>query len=214
MGVDSILALMTVVILLGGILSGIFTATEASVVAVVYSFLLGFFVYKELRLRDLPRIIVQTASITGVVVLCIATASSFGWILAAEQIPSAIAESILTITDDPVFILLLINLILLLFGTFLDVSPILIIVVPILFPIAMQLGVDPLHFGIMTIVNMAIGQCTPPVGIALFVSMGISKAPLGQILGTYSVFLFSMVVLLLLVTFLPGLVMFLPEWLS
>ena len=209
--VDSLLALNTMVIIMGGILGGIFTPTEASVIAAIYSFIVGFFVYRELTWKDIPRIIIQTGVTTGVVVLCIAAASSFGWILAAEEIPGAIARAIFSLTENRFLVLLLMNALMLVMGTFLDITPIIIILVPILYPIAHQLGVSPIHFGIMTIVNMAIGQCTPPVGISLFVATGISKATLGEILPSYCRFLFSMVAVLLLITAFPQLITFLPQ---
>ncbi len=209
--VDAILALMTMVIIMGGILSGIFTATEASVVAAVYSFIVGKFVYGELQWTDIPRLLVKTGITTGVVVLCIATASSFGWILAAEQIPSKIAQFVFSLSENRLVILFLMNGLMLFMGTFLDVSPIIIILVPILFPIASQFGVTPIHFGVMTIVNMAIGQCTPPVGISLFVATGIAKASLGEILGAYSKYILTMIVVLATITVFPQIITFLPE---
>lgn len=208
---DSILALMTMVIIIGGILSGVFTATEASVVAAIYSFLVGRFVYGELKWADIPGILVKTGITTGVVVLCIATASSFGWILAAEQIPGKIAQAVFALSDNRLVILFMMNALMLFMGTFLDISPIIIILVPILFPIATQLGVTPIHFGIMTIVNMAIGQCTPPVGISLFVATGIAKARLGDIMGAYSKYLFTMMLVLVLITIFPRIITFLPQ---
>lgn len=208
---DSILAIMTMVIIIGGIMGGIFTPTEASVIATAYAFIIGFFVYKQLKLRDLPGIMLHTAVTTGVVVLCIAAASSFGWILAAERIPAMIAEFIFSLSTNKFVILTLINLLMLFMGTFLDVTPIIIIVIPIVFPIIMKLGVSPIHFGLMTIVNMAIGQCTPPVGISLFVSTGISKASLGEIMGAYSKYLLAMIAVLFLITFIPGLVTLIPS---
>jgi len=208
---DSILALMTMVIIMGGILSGVFTATEASVVAAFYSFIVGRFIYGELKWRDIPAILVKTGITTGVVVLCISTASSFGWILAAEQIPDKIARAVFALSDNRLVILFLMNALMLFMGTFLDVSPIIIILVPILFPIARQLGVTPIHFGVMTIVNMAIGQCTPPVGISLFVATGIAKARLGEILGAYSKYLITMIFVLALITIFPQIITFLPH---
>jgi C4-dicarboxylate transporter DctM subunit len=199
------------IIIMGGILGGIFTPTEASVIAAIYSFIVGFFVYKELTWQNIPEIIIRTGITTGVVVLCIAAASSFGWILAAEEIPGAIAKAIFSLTENRFLVLLLMNGLMLVMGTFLDITPIIIILVPILYPIAHQLGVSPIHFGIMTIVNMAIGQCTPPVGISLFVATGISKATLGEILPSYCRFLFSMVAVLLLITAFPQLITFLPQ---
>ncbi|MDR7866905.1 MAG: TRAP transporter large permease [Sporomusaceae bacterium] len=208
---DSILAIMTAVIILGGILSGVFTATEASVVAAVYAFIVGFFIYKELKLCDLPRIIAQTGVTTGVVVLCVATASAFGWILAAERIPALLAEFVFSISTNPFVVLLLVNALMLFMGMILDVAPIIIILIPIVFPIIMKLGIDPIHFGVMTIVNMAIGQCTPPVGVALFVATGISKISLGSMLNTYYRFIGAMILVLVLITLVPDLITFIPR---
>lgn len=208
---DSILAIMTAVIILGGILTGVFTATEASVVAAVYAFIVGFFIYKELNLSDIPHILAQTACTTGVVILCVATASAFGWILAAERIPAMLADIVFSISSNPVVVLLLVNLLMLFMGMILDVAPIIIILVPIVYPIIMKLGIDPIHFGVMTIVNMAIGQCTPPVGVALFVATGISKVPLGEILGTYYKFIGSMILVLILITVFPDLITYIPR---
>lgn len=208
---DSILAIMTMVIIMGGILSGVFTATEASVVAALYSFLVGFFIYKEITRKDIIPILVQTGITTGMVILCVATASSFGWILGAERIPGKLAQVIFSLSENRYIILTLMNLLLLFMGTFLDIAPIIIIVVPIIYPIAMKLGMTPIHFGIMTIVNMAIGQCTPPVGISLFVATSISKAPLGEILGDYLKYLLAMIIVLFLITFVPELITFIPK---
>lgn len=208
---DSILAIMTAVIILGGILSGVFTATEASVVAAIYAFIVGFFIYKELKLADLPRIIAQSGVTTGVVVLCVATASAFGWILAAERIPAMLAEFVFSISTNPFVVLLLVNALMLFMGMILDVAPIIIILIPIVFPIIMKLGIDPIHFGVMTIVNMAIGQCTPPVGIALFVATGISKISLGQMLNTYYRFISAMIFVLIVITLIPELITFIPK---
>jgi C4-dicarboxylate transporter DctM subunit len=208
---DSILAIMTALIILGGILSGIFTATEASVVAAIYAFIIGYFVYKEIKLSDVPRIMAHTAVTTGVVVMCVATASAFGWILAAERIPAMLAELVFSISTNPFTVLLLVNALMFFMGMILDVAPIIIILIPIIYPIVMKLGIDPIHFGVMTIVNMAIGQCTPPVGVALFVATGISKIPLGQMLGTYYRFIGSMLLVLLLIVAIPELITFIPR---
>lgn len=208
---DSILALMTMVIIMGGIMGGVFTPAEASIVAAIYSFIVGFFIYRELKFKDIPRIMVQTAVTTGVVVLCITTASSFGWILAAESIPLKIANAVLTLSSNKFVVLSLINILLLFMGTFLDPAPIIIILVPIILPIAMKLGISPIHFGVMTIVNMAIGQCTPPVGVSLFVATGISKASLGEIIGTFSKYILTMIIVLFIIAFIPATVTFIPE---
>lgn len=200
---DSILAILTVVIIVGGIVGGMFTATEASVVAAFYSFIVGFFIYKELKVKDLPAIFVKSAVTTGVVVFTVAAASGFGWILTAENIPAEIAAFVISLSDSKWVIMLLLNGLFLVMGTFLDPSAIIIILVPIVWPIVMQIGVDPIHFGVAMIVNMAIGQCTPPVGIALFVASGISGITLNDVLSCYWKYLAAMVFVLLLVIFVP-----------
>jgi len=200
---DSILAILTVVIIVGGIVGGIFTATEASVVAAFYSFIVGFFIYKELKFKDMPAIFVKSAVTTGVVVFTVAAASGFGWILTAENIPAAIAAFVISLSDSKWIIMLLLNALFLVMGTFLDPSAIIIILVPIVWPIVMQIGVEPIHFGVAMIVNMAIGQCTPPVGIALFVASGISGISLNDVLKCYWKYLAAMVFVLLLVIFVP-----------
>lgn len=207
---DSFLALFTVVIIVGGITFGIFTATEASVIAAVYAFIVGFFVYKELRFKELPKVLVRSALTTGVVVLTIAAASSFGWVLAAEQIPSQIANFLVSLTDSKWVLLILINLLFLVLGTFLDPSAIIIIVVPIIWPVVQALGVHPIHFGVMAIVNMAVGQCTPPVGVALFVATGISGARLSDMLSTYVRYIGAMIIVVILTTFIPAISLWIP----
>jgi C4-dicarboxylate transporter DctM subunit len=208
---DSFLALFTVVIIVGGISGGIFTATEASVIAALYAFIVGFFIYKELKFKDLPRVLVKSALTTGVVVLTIAAAASFGWVLAAEQIPTQIANFLVSLTDSKWLLLILINMLFLVLGTFLDPSAIIIIVVPIIWPVVQALGVHPIHFGVMAIVNMAIGQCTPPVGVALFVASGISGAKLSDMMGTYMRYIGAMVLVLILVTFIPAISLWIPS---
>jgi len=208
---DSFFALFTVVIIVGGITGGIFTATEASVIAALYAFIVGFFVYKELKPRDLPRVLVKASLTTGVVVLTIAAAASFGWVLAAEQIPTQIANFLVALTGNKWLLLLLINVLFIVLGTFLDPSAIIIIVVPIIWPVVQALGVNPIHFGVMAIVNMAIGQCTPPVGVALFVATGISGAKLSDMLATYVRYIGSLILVLLLVTFVPAISMWIPS---
>ncbi len=206
---DSILAIITVVIIVGGIVGGIFTATEASVVAAVYAFLVGFFAYRELKLKDLPAIFVKSALTTGIVIFTVATASGFGWILTAENIPGMIAEFVINLSDQKWVIIIALNALFLIMGTFLDPSAIIIIVVPIVWPIILKLGIEPIHFGICMIVNMAIGQCTPPVGIALFVASGISGISLNDVLGCYWKYLLAMLTVLLLVILFP----FFSTWL-
>lgn len=208
---DAFWALLTIVIILGGIMSGIFTATESAAIASIYTLIVGLFIYRELTIKRVLQILVESALTTGVVVLCIATASAFGWILSAENIPTMIAKAIVGISNSKIVIMLLINLVFLVLGMIMDIAPIILVVVPIMYPIATSLGISPVHFGIMTVVNMAIGQCTPPVGVALYVAMGISKAKIAQIFKTYSAYLLAMIAVLLLVTFVPFLSEFIPS---
>lgn len=204
-------ALLTIVIILGGIMSGFFTATEAAAIASVYTLFVGLFIYKELNIKRVAEIMYESAITTGVVVLCIATASAFGWILSAEDVPTAIANGIVSLSSNKIVIMLLINAVFLCLGMIMDIAPIILVVVPIMYPIAMSLGLSPVHFGIMAVVNMAIGQCTPPVGVALYVAMGISKEKIANIYKTYYAYLAAMIMVLLLVTFVPALSEFLPS---
>ena len=212
---DSILAIMTVVIIVGGIVGGIFTATEASVVAAVYSFIVGFFIYRELSFKDLPNIFVKSAITTGVVVFTVAAASGFGWILTAENIPAEIASFVIGLSDSKWVIMLLLN------GLFLGDGELSLIPRRSLLSwsrssglSSMKLGIEPIHFGVAMIVNMAIGQCTPPVGIALFVASGISGISLNEVLGCYWKYLLAMVIVLMLVIFFPFFSTWIPTMLG
>ena len=209
--IRSIPPLTTIFIILGGITFGIFTATEAAGVAALYSFLLGTLYYRELKLRELPGIMVQVAIITSMVALMIATASGLGWLLASQQVPLKIGQWLLGISDNVYVILLLFNLLLLFVGTWLDLSPALIIFTPILLPIAMNLGIDPVHFGVIMVVNLAIGLFTPPVGVCLFVSCGIAGIPIADTIKALIPFFLGIVAVLILITYVPQTVMFLPS---
>ena len=208
----SIPPLMTIIIIIGGIIGGIFTPTEAAGVAVLYSFLLGVFYYKELNIKKIPKMILEVAVITGMVALMIATASALGWLFASENIPLVIGNFLISVTGNSYFMmLLLINALLLFVGTWLDLSPAVIIFTPILLPIVTRLGMDPIHFGVIMVVNLAIGLFTPPVGVCLFVSCAIADIPIGDTVKAFIPFFISMVVVLLLMTYIPQLVMFLPN---
>ena len=204
-------ALLTVVIILVGIISGIFTATEAAGIAALYSFLLGTLYYRELKLRDIPGILLEVAETTGMVALMIATASALGWLIASQGIPEMISNAIFAITQNKIVLLLLINVLLLFVGTFLDLSPAVIIFTPILLPIVQQIGIDPVHFGVIMVVNLAIGLFTPPVGVCLFVSCGIAKISITDSIKAFIPFFLAMVGALLLITYVPSLVMWLPN---
>ncbi|MGB4407529.1 MAG: TRAP transporter large permease [Sphaerochaeta sp.] len=206
-------AMMTVVIILGGIVGGIFTPTEAAGIAALYSFLLGKFYYKELKFKDIPKMLAEVALTTGQVALMIATASSLAWLFAQQGVPAMIGNFITGITTNKYLLLLIMNALLLFVGTWLDLSPAVIIFTPILLPIAVNLGIDPVHFGVIMVVNLAIGLFTPPVGVCLFVSCGIAKCSISSVVKAFIPFFIAMVGVLLLITYMPGLVMTIPNWL-
>ena len=204
-------ALLTVIIILGGIVGGVFTPTEAAGVAALYSFLLGKFYYKELRFRDIPKMLAEVALTTGQVALMIATASSLAWLFAQQGVPAMIGDLITGITTNRFVLLLIMNALLLFVGTWLDLSPAVIIFTPILLPIATSLGLDPVHFGVIMDVNLAIGLFTPPVGVCLFISCGIAKCSISYVVKAFIPFLLAMIVVLLLITYIPALVMTIPN---
>jgi tripartite ATP-independent transporter DctM subunit len=207
-------SMLLIVIILGGILGGIFTATEASAIAVVYSLLLSVVIYREVKLRELPGLLVQCGVITSVVMLLVGTSMAMSWILAVQNIPQNISATLLGLTDNKYVILVLINLILLAVGTFMDMTPAVLIFTPIFLPVAKDLGMDPIHFGIVMIMNLCIGICTPPVGTCLFLGCGIAETTVSKIIRHLLPFFAAMVVVLMITTFVPWLSMFLPGWLG
>jgi len=209
--VRAIPALLLIVIVLGGILGGIFTATEASAIAVVYSLLLSVVIYREVRLRELPGLLVQCGVITSVVMLLVGTSMAMSWILAYENIPQNLSAALLGLTENKYVILLIINLILLAVGTFMDMTPAVLIFTPILLPVVKDLGMDPIHFGIIMIMNLCIGVCTPPVGTCLFLGCGIAETTVSKIIRHLLPFFAAMVVVLMLSTYVPWLSLALPE---
>jgi len=208
---DSILSLMLVVIVIGGIIAGIFTATEAAAVAVLYSFFLSVVIYKEVKLRDIPQILRKTITTNAVVMLLIATSMALSWMLAYENIPQNISKVLIGLTESKVVILLIINVILLAVGTFMDATPAVLIFTPIFLPVVIKLGVDPLHFGILMILNLCIGICTPPVGAVLFVGCSIADTKITHIVKWLLPFFIAMIISLMLVTYIPEITMFLPK---
>ena len=208
---EGIWAILMPVLILGGIYSGKFTPTEAANVAVVYGFVISFFVYKELKLRDLPAILKTAAVSSAMVMLLIATATAFGVILTREQIPAAMANMFIELTSNPIVFLMIINVFLLFIGTFMETNAAIIIIAPILFPVVTQLGIDPIHFGIIMVVNLAIGMITPPLGVNIFVACGITKLKVEQIVAANWKYLFASIVALLILTYFPGITMFLPK---
>ena len=204
-------ALLMPIIILGGIMGGIFTPTEAAVVAAIYGLFVGLFIYRELKLRDLPRIFTQAAVTTSTVMLLIATASIFGWILTAEQVPQNVANYLVSLTDSRFVLYGLILILLLVVGTFMETTASLIILSPVFLPVIQRFGIDPVHFGVVMVTALAIGMLTPPLGICLFISCNIAGIPLSQIIRHVVPLLVIMIACLVLITFVPDLVMFLPN---
>ena len=209
--VRAIPALLLVVVILGGILGGGFTATEASAIAVVYSLLLSVVIYREVKPRELPGLLVQCGVITSVVMLLVGTSMAMSWILAYQNIPQNISAALLRLTDNKYAILLIVNLILLAVGTFMDMTPAVLIFTPIFLPVVKDLGMDPIHFGIVMIMNLCIGVCTPPVGTCLFLGCGIAETTVSKIIWHLLPFFAAMIVVLLVTTYLPWLSLLLPD---
>ncbi len=208
---QAIPSLLLVVIVIGGIIAGVFTATEASAIAVIYALILTL-IYREITLKDLPDILLKTVETTAIVMLLIATSSAMSWILSYENIPQNISESLIALTHSKVIILLIINLILLIVGTFMDMTPAILIFTPIFLPIVTQLGITPLQFGIIMVLNLSIGLTTPPVGSVLFVGCGIGKTSIPQLSKALLPFYAVMILALILVTYLPWISLVLPRY--
>lgn len=203
--------LMTCVIIIGGILSGIFTATESSAIAVIYTVIIGFAVYRTIGLREFQQSAMASVRITAMVLLIIGAASSFGYVLAILEVPMRLAEAIGFITDNPILVLLIVNVMLLVLGTFMDMSPLIVITTPIFLPIVAPLGIDPVHFGIIMMLNLGIGLVTPPVGSVLFVGAAVGGISVERTIRTIWPFYFALIAALLLVTYVPGLSLALPR---
>lgn len=209
---DAIPSLFLIVLIIGGIIGGYFTATEASAIAVIYSLILSVVIYKEVKIKQLPSILIKSVETTAIVMFLIGTSSAMSWILSYENIPQIISESLITLSDNPILILLIINIILLIVGIFMDMTPAVLIFTPIFLPVAVQLGMSPLHFGIMMILNLCIGLITPPVGSVLFVGCSIAKTSITQIIKPLMPMYLAMIVVLLLVTYIPSLSEALPRY--
>ncbi|MBW2308501.1 MAG: TRAP transporter large permease [Deltaproteobacteria bacterium] len=208
---DALLALLTPLIIIGGIISGVFTPTEAAVAAVAYALFLGIFVYRNLEISRLPGLILSTVETSASILLIIASASLFGWVLAAEQIPQRFADIFLSLTNNYYMILLLINLMLLFLGIFMETIAIIIIMVPVLMPIIKLLGMDPVHFGVMLAVNLAIGANTPPVGVDLLAACRIGEIALEDASRYVIFFVGAMIMALIVIVLFPPLVVFIPN---
>nr|WP_299245015.1 TRAP transporter large permease [uncultured Halomonas sp.] len=204
-------ALLMTFIILYGIIGGLFTPTEASIVASLYAFVIGMFVYKGLNWRNLPQIIVDTVLTSGSLMLLVGLANLFGWILTSQQIPQLIADGILNISEKPIVVILILNLILLVVGSFMETIAALIILFPALLGVATGIGMDPIHFGLMAVLNLMIGLTTPPVGVCLFVVSGIGKLPMLRVARAILPFLICNLIVLLLVSYIPALSLWLPN---
>jgi tripartite ATP-independent transporter DctM subunit len=203
-------SLLMLVIVMGGIVSGIFTATEAAAVAVLYALVLAL-AYREIAPRDLPQILLSTSATTAIVLLLVGTSIGMSWILAYENIPQNVSLALIGLTENKVLILLLINLVLLTVGVFMDITPAVLIFTPIFLPIAMQLGVDPTHFGIIMVLNLCIGLCTPPVGTVLFVGVGVAQTSITRVIRPLLPLYVAMIMALMIVTYVPALSLWLPD---
>ena len=209
---DAFLGLFTAVLIMGGVISGIFTATESAAVAVVYTFFITFFVYKEIPIRAMKGILYNSLKTLAMVMSLIAAASAFGWIMAYLRIPALATQALLSITDNKIILLLLVNVLLLLLGMIMDMAPLILITTPILYPVFVgSLGMSPIHFGIMLILNLAIGLTTPPVGSALFVGCAIGHIRMEKVTKALLPMWGAMVVVLMLITFVPEITMFIPD---
>ncbi len=208
------LSLLLLVIVIGGILKGVFTATEASAIAVAYAFLLSVVFYREVKLRELPDILLQAGVTTSVIMLLIGASSGMSWIMTISNIPQSVSAFLLNLSDSPLVIMLLINLLLLFVGTFMDMTPAVLIFTPIFLPVANNLGIDPVHFGIIMIANLCIGLCTPPVGTCLFLGCGVGKTSIARVTPYMIPFFLAMFVGLMAITYLENLSLWLPRLLD
>jgi TRAP-type C4-dicarboxylate transport system permease large subunit len=202
-------SLMMLVIVIGGIVGGFFTATEASAVAVLYAFILAF-IYKELKWKDMPEVIIKSIKTTSFVLLLVATCIGLSWIMAYENIPQNVSDALLSLSDNKFVILLIINLILLFVGVFMDMTPAVLIFTPIFLPIVTNLGLDPVHFGIIMVLNLSVGLGTPPVGSLLFIGCSVSDVKIETVIRPLLPMFIAMIVCLLLVTYIPEISMWLP----
>jgi len=205
-------SLFMLVLIIGGIITGVFTATEASAVAVLYALVLSY-IYKELKTNDLFKVILDSVKTTAIVLFLVSASMGLSWIIAYENIPSILSESLLAFSDNPLVILLLINIMLLVVGIFLDITPAILIFTPILLPVVQtKLGIDPIHFGIILIMNLSIGLCTPPVGSVLFVGSKVADVKIESVVKPLLPIYIMMIAALLIISYFPELSLWLPRY--
>jgi tripartite ATP-independent transporter DctM subunit len=210
----AILSLLLIIIVLGGILGGIFTATEAAAIAVVYAFILAVVVYREVKIKEIPGILLQCGITTAVVMLLIGTSQAMSWIMTSENIPQNVSAALLSISSNKLVILMIINILLLFVGTFMDMTPAVLIFTPIFLPVVQQLGMSKVHFGMIMIANLCIGLCTPPVGTCLFVGCGVGQTTIVKVVRPLLPFFVAMIIALMLVTYIPEISLFIPKLLK
>jgi C4-dicarboxylate transporter DctM subunit len=208
---DSMWGLLLIVVVMGGIYTGIFTPTEAAAMSAVYAFVVAVFVYKDMGLKDVPKVLLNSASMSAMLLYIITNAVMFSFIMTNEQIPQSLAEWMLAQGMGPIIFLLAVNVLLLMAGNFMEPSSIVLIFAPILFPMAMKLGIDPVHFGILMVVNMEVGMCHPPVGLNLYVASGITKMGITELTIAVWPWLLTMLGFLVLVTYVPAISLWLPR---
>jgi tripartite ATP-independent transporter DctM subunit len=209
--VDALWGLMTMVIILGGILSGVFTANESASIAVLWAFFVTMFIYRDYQWRELPKLVHRTVKTVTIVMILIGFAACFGYLMTLMQIPLKVTAFFTSISDNKVVILALINVMLLVLGTLMDMSPLILILTPILLPVVKLLGVDPVHFGMIMMINLGIGLITPPVGTVLFVGSAVSKLKIGVVTKAMTPFFVALLIVLMMVTYLPWLSLWLPR---
>lgn len=212
--VEALWGLMTMVIILGGILSGVFTANESASIAVLWAFFVTMFIYRDYRWRDLPKLVHRTVKTVTIVMILIGFAACFGYLMTMMQIPMKVTAFLTGLSDNPYVILLLINLLLLVLGTLMDMAPLILILTPILLPVVKTLGVDPVHFGMIMMVNLGIGLITPPVGSVLFVGAAVSRLKMGVVTRAMVPFFVALFIVLMMVTYIPALSLWLPRTLG
>ncbi|MDT0670351.1 MULTISPECIES: TRAP transporter large permease [Mammaliicoccus] len=211
---DAIPSILLIVIVIGGILTGLFTAIEASAICVVYSLFLSLIYHRTLKLKELPQIMIEAVEMTGVIMFLIAASSAMSFTMSFIKIPDALSSFVLSISDNPIIILLIINIILLLIGTVMDISPAILIFTPIFLPIVTELGVDPIHYGMFLILNLCIGTITPPVGTGLFVGASVGNVKIEHLIKPLIPFYIAIFILLMIITFVPQISLFLPRLLG
>jgi tripartite ATP-independent transporter DctM subunit len=212
--VDAMWGLMTMVIILGGILSGVFTANESASIAVLWAFFVTMFVYRDYKWRDLPKLVHRTVKTVTIVMILIGFAAAFGYLMTLMQIPMKVTAYLTGLSDNPTVILALINLLLLILGCLMDMSPLILILTPILLPVVKAIGIDPVHFGMIMMVNLGIGLITPPVGTVLFVGSAVAKLKIGVVTKAMMPFFTALFIVLLMVTYIPWLSLWLPRTLG